>query len=130
MVLLEGMSRARPDRAEQRKATAAERAARPSKGPAQRLAELDSQFGQDLGAGRERARLHAQLGRPNRSYVIVTAEGVATMHAIDGVVILNRNGRDFPIVSISQLRRLGEQDGFDAKPFVAGYRTHLSKESQ
>jgi hypothetical protein len=48
------------------------------------------------------------------------------MHVINSVVILNHNGRDTSIVSASQLRRLGEQEGFDPRPFVAA----LQKESR
>lgn len=37
-------------------------------------------------------------------------------------VVMRLGDREVPIISLSQIRRLGEQEGFDAKLFIEGWR--------
>ncbi len=43
------------------------------------------------------------------------------------MAIVLDGGRQVPLLSLSQLRRLSEQEGFDPKPFIAEFRTQLKE---
>jgi hypothetical protein len=141
----------RPDRAEERKAGVATRVAETAgKTPQQRLAELDQRFGPGLGAAKERARLQAALGEAPPSAAPASppaptpataqlppagaeelardaSTGTRLYRGADARITIRIGGRDVPILSLSQIRRLGEQEGFDSKPFVVAFRTQLKE---
>lgn len=118
--------------------------------PQQKLERLDRTLGVGVGAKKERAKLAAKIAAPapapsttaaaptpggpapavEAAPVIMASDGVATMSLRAGKVTIIVGNRPTPVVSMSQLRRMGQQHGFDGNEFARKYRDHLATTEQ
>jgi hypothetical protein len=135
---------------ERRAKDAAERAATAGAlTPQQKLERLDRALGVGVGAKRERAKLAAKIAGPVRAAsttaapatpggpapaaeapVILASDGPATMSLSAGTVNIIVGNHKVPVISMSQLRRMGDQHGFDGNEFARQYRAHLAASGQ
>lgn len=124
---------------ERRAKDAAERAAAAGElTPQQKLERLDRNLGVGVGAKKERARLAAKLTKSATSEshsksTLATApaeyvqlEGAVQLMLSAGKVTIVVFGKQpIPVLSMSQLRRMGDQHGFDGNEFARKYREVL-----
>lgn len=108
--------------------------------PQQKLERLDRTLGVGVGAAKERAKLAAKISGGTRAAIIPSAASPETkseekLLAADGdarmvlsagkVTIVAGSHQAVPVISMSQLRRMGDQHGFDGNEFARQYRAHL-----
>ena len=103
-----------------------------------KLDSLDKNLGPGVGAKKERAKLSARIAGTVK--VAKPAKTVEAPVAVEGVKLLVEGDvglelragqltlivgdkKPIPVISLSQLRRLADQNEFDATPFIKAYRS-------
>lgn len=119
--------------------------------PVQRLARLDTLLGPGRGAVKERARLAkpaTKKAKPAEVKVVDEAEAVVvteilvrsanraepTLSRTSGKLVLYWEGAgrtaNVPLVSLSQLRRLSQQEEFPLANYATAFRAHLAQQEK